>query len=261
MADYMDRKDAAPWQKVRTIQVLKSLLNGGDTLSASLRNTKYSPVGGRVKKPAVDWMCAGLQLPHTRSFPPRAETFSMELKSRLIVNHSGGVMENAGLALHRSFSTPLIPGSAVKGIARHAAWCDWKDTDEEEDKELYADFIVEIFGYPTGDKGLDLALKNRAESRSGAVAFLSGEAEQGGMLESDILNGHENNKPIPIFFPAVAAKTVFSFALIPLRISTTTDMDTLMYFAADWLKKGLRDFGAGSKTNAGYGWLEEVADV
>ncbi len=42
------------------------------------------------------------------------------LRSRLMVNMSGGVLENAGLCLDR-FGVPYIPGSAVKGCARRAA--------------------------------------------------------------------------------------------------------------------------------------------
>ena len=43
-----------------------------------------------------------------------------QLRSRLIVNIAGGVMENAGLCLDR-FGWPYIPGSAIKGCARRAA--------------------------------------------------------------------------------------------------------------------------------------------
>jgi CRISPR-associated protein Cmr6 len=52
-----------------------------------------------------------------------------QLKSRLMVNMAGGVMENAGLSLDR-FGLPYLPGSAVKGCARRAAlaalqeWCE-----------------------------------------------------------------------------------------------------------------------------------------
>jgi CRISPR type III-B/RAMP module RAMP protein Cmr6 len=43
-----------------------------------------------------------------------------QLKSRLMVNMAGGVMENAGLCLDR-FGLPYIPGSAVKGCSRRMA--------------------------------------------------------------------------------------------------------------------------------------------
>lgn len=52
-----------------------------------------------------------------------------QLQSRLMVNMSGGVMENAALCLNR-YGMPYIPGSAVKGCARRMAlaalheWCE-----------------------------------------------------------------------------------------------------------------------------------------
>ena len=60
--------------------------------------------------------------------PPTASLLHAQLKSRLMVNMAGGVMENAGLNLDR-YGLPIIPGSAVKGCARRAAlaalqeWC------------------------------------------------------------------------------------------------------------------------------------------
>lgn len=46
--------------------------------------------------------------------------FYAKNRTRLMVNMSGGVMENAGLCLDR-FGMPYIPGSAVKGCARRVA--------------------------------------------------------------------------------------------------------------------------------------------
>ncbi|NQU45088.1 hypothetical protein HQ520_17525, partial [bacterium] len=86
---------------------------------------------------------------------PNATTLIMALQARLIINQAGGVLENAGLCLHRHFGFPVIPGSAVKGCARHAAWCEWDDTEEGEDKQRLAREIALTFGYPTGDHGLD----------------------------------------------------------------------------------------------------------
>ena len=66
---------------------------------------------------------------------PDSRTFTTKLCSRLIVNSAGGVLENAGLSLHRNLGYPFIPGSAVKGVARHAAWCEWHDADEADGEE------------------------------------------------------------------------------------------------------------------------------
>lgn len=55
-----------------------------------------------------DWIPAGSVTIHAR------------LQARLMVNMSGGVMENAGLCLDR-YGLPYIPGAAVKGCARRMA--------------------------------------------------------------------------------------------------------------------------------------------
>lgn len=258
MAKPIERTDKDPWQKVHAVTEVKTLLKQGETLSSNLRMTKYSPVGGRVKKPAVDWICEGKQKPMPSFRPQGGISLKMKLKSRMIVDHSGGVMENASMALHPHFGTPYIPGSAIKGIARHAAWCDWQDSDPDE-RAMYPEIIAELFGFPTGETSLDAELKkNGIKNRSGAFSFLPAHVEAEAVLEADLVNSHTGRKPIPVFFPAVAASTVFVFSIVPLRRKTETDRDTLTYFAEDWLKKGLQEHGAGAKTNAGYGWFEEV---
>lgn len=53
-------------------------------------------------------------------YPGTALLLHGQLQARLLLNMSGGVMENAGLCLDR-YGLPYIPGSAVKGCARRAA--------------------------------------------------------------------------------------------------------------------------------------------
>ncbi|MBV6501364.1 MAG: hypothetical protein CJBNEKGG_03874 [Prosthecobacter sp.] len=68
---------------------------------------------------------------------PAATLLHAQLKSRLMVNMAGGVMENAGLNLDR-YGLPLIPGSAVKGCARRAALAalrEWCETGVKPDDE------------------------------------------------------------------------------------------------------------------------------
>ncbi len=261
MAKPIDQGDRHPWEKMHAIASVKDLVGKGDTLSTHLRMTRFSPVGGRVKKPAVDWLCAGRQKAASSPLMQQAgsQLLTMRLRSRMMVNHSGGVMENATLALHPHFGTPFIPGSAVKGIARHAAWCDWKEADNDY-RSIYMKLIADIFGFPTGEKGLDRQLKDAGitNAQAGAVSFLPAHCVGTASLEADIVNSHESRKPIPVFFPAVAADTVFTFRLLPLKRKTHNDKETIMDFARTWLGRGLREHGAGAKTRAGYGWFEEA---
>ncbi|MBI4657937.1 MAG: hypothetical protein HY735_03650 [Verrucomicrobia bacterium] len=78
-----------------------------------------------------------------------------QLQSRLMVNMTGGVMENAGLCLDR-FGLPYIPGSAVKGCARRGAlaalreWCEsgQKPGATEQDKDNLFKAACEPFSTP-----------------------------------------------------------------------------------------------------------------
>lgn len=72
------------------------------------------------------------------------------LRSRLMVNMAGGVMENAGLCLDR-FGLPYIPGSAVKGCARRAAIRELRDLQAAPaEKAAVLESIALVFGW-TGD--------------------------------------------------------------------------------------------------------------
>jgi CRISPR type III-B/RAMP module RAMP protein Cmr6 len=82
------------------------------------------------------------------------ESIFAQLQSRLMVNMAGGVMENAGLCLDR-FGVPYIPGTAVKGCARHLAiqsLLEAREAKEPTDKlaRLLADIAL-VFGWGEQD--------------------------------------------------------------------------------------------------------------
>ncbi len=213
--------------------------------------------------------------------PKGAKTFVMKLSGRLIVNHSGGVLENCGLCLHPHFNYPYIPGAAVKGVARHAAWESWNEkmkmkTDDPAKKEI-AEKIAATFGFPTGDKDLDAFLKKEVSPEkygtetapkcsAGTVAFLAATpfGDRAAMLRVDVCTCHhpkyytttldhawDFEDPNPQPFPAVDAGVGFCFCIVPLK--TDADLD----FAEKSLKDALTTNGIGAKTAAGYGWFEE----
>jgi CRISPR-associated protein Cmr6 len=249
---------------------------------------------------------------------PGAQEFVMQLQSRLLVNHSGGILENTGLCLHRLFGAPMIPGSSLKGIARRVAlekvrqagtvsekttalrqvaltfgWADndWRNSKEKEKK---SDFQV-VAGNEWLEvrqncalallRELNLPLPKKHEetpwkalgSFCGTVAFLPAVANcpRGrGILEADLVNCHhpkyyqstddeklalDIENPIPNFFPAVRAGLDFVFTLAPTpgAAARLLDIASHLEFARDCLRCGLSEYGAGAKTNAGYGWFEE----
>ncbi len=212
-------------------------LLGGDRFphceSRSLRLEKFVRIGGNSKREEIDAVvkCQS-RLARPMPLPAGAVQFPATLKSRLIVNQAGGILENAGLCLHPHFGYPYVPGSAVKGVARHAAWCEWNTETDEGKKADVARRIAVVFGYPTTDNGLDRHLAERGcdERRCGAVSFFAAEPENGkAPLVTDIVNCHhpkyyaggqpgatDDEQPNPQFFPAVEAGATFVFTIAPV---------------------------------------------
>ncbi len=251
--------------------------------SMSLRLDKFVRIGDNTKKEEIA-VVAGKHSELISFFLPKnAVSFSAALGGRLIVNQSGGILENAGLCIHPHYNAPYIPGSAVKGCARHAAWQAWNEAEDGEAKVKAAKEVAEIFGYPTGDPKpkkkedvepgrvyLDEYLKEKCgykeeDSHSGKVAFLAALPEKAASLVVDLVNCHhkdyyagtgrrndaaDDESPVPNFFPAVEAGTTFRFTLAPCGPVDLIDR------AVHWLKVGLSQNGIGAKTAAGYGWFD-----
>ncbi len=231
----------------------------GECDSPALRLFKFATVGGDQKKNELNAVVACAQKATTAELPlpSGAEERFYKLRSRLAINLAEGILENAGICLHPHFGVPMIPGSAVKGIARHAAWQLWQAGEIEA-----ADF-TRIFGSPP-DK------PDKPES-AGTIAFLPAlPTSDGNHLEVDVLTCHhpdyysgnrpeaaDTEGPNPQFFLTVKAGTPFRFLLVPLRHAQPGDLDQ----AAAWLNRALTENGAGAKTAAGYGWFEDITEA
>lgn len=268
-------RDAAFVVKTATTEVwdlLKSEENKTDPFfrceSPSLRLEKFVRLGGTTKGEEVRSV-VNCQQRNGREIPlckPRgAETFRATLEASLIVNQAGGILENAGMCLHRHFGTPFIPGSAVKGAARHAAWVAWKAEKDPEQKAKLAKEIAHLFGYPTNEKGLDayLAEMGWKEATAGTICFMAAVPEGTAKLGVDIVNCHhkeyyagnrpeavDDEAPIPNYFPSVQKGVRFVFTLIPIRGEKNA-----LESAKKWLVEAITLQGMGAKTAAGYGWF------
>jgi len=219
-------------------------------------------------------------------------------ESRLLLNMSSGVLENAGLSLERLTGLPFIPGSAVKGSVRHAAICELHDAAADQKAELLADIAL-IFGWGQDDWKNDLkksdfsfacgdefpVAKNEAQRLigdsfgkfpkefAGSIAFFDAlpYEPQANDLEIDIVTSHhmeyyqgnipvalDNEDPNPVVFPAVASGQIFGFALAP--VPGCRDME-LKNKAENWLRTALEHYGIGAKTAAGYGWFSLCPEI
>ena len=238
-----------------------------------LKKEEIQAVIERVNKLAKDETFVGVLPP----LPSNAKEIKARLGGRMIVDPSGSLIEHAGMKLHPHFGMPFVPGSSVKGVARHAAWCDWRDADEV-DKPAIATNIASVFGYPTNEKDLDDALaKEGTTVQAGTVMFFAAYPTGAASLVMDIVNVHhreyylrmkgdddqllypvalDDEQPVPNFFPAVEKDAEFRFAIAPTDRATEADMK----FAEKALVSAIALHGVGAKTAAGYGWFDVPED-
>lgn len=255
--------------EITTLEEVERLLGGSKFPgcdSASLRLEKYVRLGDNTKKEEIDEVVKKSSYLIPPVLPKGARYLVAKLDSHLIVNQAGGVLENAGMCLHPHFGSPYVPGSAVKGCARHAAWCAWNEMDEGPQREALANEIARLFGYPTNDESLDgyLAMRGWKDRRtSGAVGFFAAVPVSSARLVTDIVNCHhpayyrndgskpyaaDDESPNPQFFPAVREGADFLFAVAPLR-GDEGDAEK----ALKWVQAAIEEQGIGAKTAAGYG--------
>jgi CRISPR type III-B/RAMP module RAMP protein Cmr6 len=163
----------------------------------------------------------------------------LALQGALIINHAGGLHENTGLALHRIFGTPYIPGSAVKGVARAAAIRELAAAARDAREEIFFSMLV-VFGFSPVDldarrEASDFVQALKGDPRTpdwfsravgltptgafaGVVSFLPANPVTEPALAEDIVNCHhpkyyrgdtakalDNENPIPNAFPAVVS--------------------------------------------------------
>jgi len=170
---------------------------------------------------------------------------TLRAASRVVVGLGAESVLETSIRLHRIYGFPIIPGSALKGLAR--AYAELVECKNESDP-LFAD----IFG------------KSPPEAQAGKVIFFDAiPANPANLkLELDVMNPHyapyyqgaqppaDYHNPVPVFFLTIGPGSEFLFAIA----SQEADLANK---AGDWLKQALKEMGIGAKTVAGYGlWTE-----
>lgn len=227
---------------------------------------------------------ADLRARHTRRFlslfrshfAERASVTIAQLESRLAINLADSLIQNAGICLDRLFGLPFIPGSAIKGVCRHAALEELKSASAHDQKKLF-DLFYSIFGTSDNDfsngqlRQFMHLLAKRAENQKGAIAFLPAYPVNEARVVVDLTNVHypdyyrtgrieelSNERPRPNPFPAVEMGAHFAFCLVLNGINRDTD---LLAHAKRWLEEALTVRGLGAKTSSGYGWFSLRPDI
>jgi CRISPR-associated protein Cmr6 len=217
---------------------------------------------------------------------PGAESFSSTTTGPLTLHLArASALENAGICLHPLYGFAYLPGSGLKGMARAFAETIWLPSQPDQ-KQAWRQ-IKDVFGWaahldrrqqindsthPAEVRRQDITDPESPEIKatSGNIVFHDAWPESWPKLIVDIVNNHhpeyyqhdDNNyspgdweNPVPVYFLAVKPGTTFTFPLAKRRADVA---DQLLELARQWLLGALCHFGAGAKTNAGYGAFEQA---
>ena len=223
--------------------------------------------------------------------PKFLDELRLSTRSRLIVGLGDESVYETSIRLHRNYGVPFIPGSALKGVAKHFAV--YNITDEnykflsnkfgEEDFFRLAGSVQKLLEEPDDRrvenlKSLSFKLSNvevsfkelRAifgtQKREGSVIFFDAfptpeQLNQVPILELDIINPHyqpyyqHGDPPGDWYFPTpIFFLTVPKGVEFQFAIAPRDDVGReLLNKTKMILISALREFGIGAKTSLGYG--------
>ncbi len=182
-----------------------------------------------------------------------AQVFEATTAWRLVVGLGQKGPLEVGFTFHHLYGIPIIPGSALKGLARAYASL------VEERNESDPDFLA-IFGRAPTSGGQENA------AQAGKAVFFDAIPLNQPKLDLDVMNPHYPDyyrgerlptnwqDPKPVYFLALKAGVRFAFA-VGWRGTLDEQGRRLQGLATEWLQKGLQELGAGAKTSAGYGFF------
>ena len=207
---------------------------------------------------------------------PKATSERLDVQGRLIVGLGGDNVLETGITLHHTYGVPMIPGSALKGLAAH--YCDqvWGLADPKFRKargkkdEAIGAYHEVLFG-ATDDSGhitfhdaWIIPDSIRADGTSGLVLdvmtphhsdYYSDKTDEAGAKKGDLIPPTDFDDPNPVTFLSVAGA---------FHVAVSCDVPGeagghWAKLAFDLLKEALREWGVGGKTSSGYGRLMNPA--
>ena len=210
------------------------------------------------------------------AYKERAAITVGQLEGRLAINLADSLIQNAGISLDRLFGLPFIPGSAVKGVSRHAALEELREAPTEKKQALF-DLFRAVFGtadtdFKNGDmRSYRSMLGTREENQKGAIAWLPAYPINRARIVVDLTNVHypdyyrsgriedlSKERPQPNPFPSVETGAQFAFCLV---LNGLNENLALLSQAERWLNTALTVRGLGAKTACGYGWFSIRPEV
>lgn len=207
--------------------------------------------------------------------------FPLRTSSRLLFGIGYPSATEIGFMFDWTTGLPIIPGSSLKGVALSAAKLVLRGELEIETLSLSCKDVVEIFGAQKLDEEekkdpalrcLDADDKDVGAS-AGEVVFLAAYPEienEQNFLELDVMTPHYSPyysdtsgrippadwfAPVPHLFLTVPRAIKYHFQLL-FRRNLYVTTGELLTKTEQILKYALTNFGAGAKTNVGYGLFE-----
>lgn len=192
--------------------------------------------------------------------PCRSEHLSTA--SRLIVGLGSENVLETGLQLHHTYGVPIIPGSALKGLASHYCHDVWGQRQNASAPE-------ENLAFRRGGKHHSLLFGTTEDG--GVITFhdawIVPQSLTNGALRLDVMTPHhpkwqtneapptDFDSPVPVSFLSVAGT-------FDVRLSWSGPTGASQDQAEAWtklamllLREALAEWGVGGKTNSGYGRL------
>ncbi|RMH34844.1 MAG: type III-B CRISPR module RAMP protein Cmr6 [Nitrospirae bacterium] len=198
------------------------------------------------------------------SCSPDSVSDTLVTQGRLIVGLGSENVLETGIRLHHTYGTPIIPGSALKGLASH--YCDqmWGqrhiEVPEEENRLFRRGECYHNFLFGTTDDGGAITFHD---------AWIVPESLKDGGLCLDVMTPHHPNfqrgpespkfkpptdfdSPTPVPFLSVSGSFHLVVSWNGPEHAQSPRWTTL---ALTLLKQALADWGVGGKTSSGYGRL------
>lgn len=208
-----------------------------------------------------------------QSFPAGETTqLVVTTASRVLVGHGTPSGADVGLTVHRAWGTPLLPGSALKGLAAHYVDTVYGDTAAERrtwrgptwtgrrvaKDDGAGEAFAALFGAP-GVEGDDAAARRGVVEFHDALYVPRPAGQEDKPFVRDVLTVHQGeyykgagglfptdwDSPTPVGFITIQPGAQFLLVL--------TGPEKWRILAMKLLREALQHWGVGGKTAAGYG--------
>ena len=184
---------------------------------------------------------------------PKAEG-SFKTIGRMIIGLGNENVLETGLTLHRIYGTPIIPGSALKGLASH--YCDQVWGEKDSNYKINQKHHAVIFG--TSDDSGHIIFHDAWITPETLTDSLHNDVMT--PHHSDYYSSDENipptdfDKPIPITFLSI----VGTFHIMISCDVSGEEGQKWVDRVFELLTGALKEWGIGGKTSSGYGRMERA---